>query len=332
MNIYDIAQKAGVSTATVSRVINGSKAVSDETRRKVSAIMAEEGFSPNVFARGLMVNSMKTIGVMTIDVRDLYYARSIHTIESEARKLGYNVVLCNTGVDITEKKRYLKLLLQKRVDGIILIGSVFSEKTDNDYISEAASKIPIVMINGYLEGHNIYSVLCNDSGAVKKAVDHLARLGHRNISFIYDVETYSAMEKLNGYKSAMLENGLQYSRASIFHAECGINGGYAAAKQLMLDNPECTAIIASEDILAVGALKAYTDAGYNVPENMSIIGYNNSVLAQCTNPELTSIENKVENIGFTAAHLLIKAINGKADGHRFVEEAELIIRKSVSAK
>lgn len=329
MNIYDIAQKAGVSTATVSRVINGSKSVSEETRRKVNAIMAQEGYSPNVFARGLMVNSMKTIGVMTIDVRDLYYAQSIHTIESEARGLGYNVVLCNTGVDMAEKKRYLKLLLQKRVDGIILIGSVFAEKTDNEYISEAASKIPVVMINGYLEGDNIYSVVCNDSGAVKEAVDHLVRLGHRNISFIYDVETYSAMEKLNGYKSAMQEHGLQYGGTSIFHVESGIKGGYAAAKQLMLDNPECTAIIASEDILAVGALKAYTDAGYNVPNDISIIGYNNSVLAECTTPELTSIENKVEKLSSVAVDLLIKAINGKAAHHRFVEKAELIIRKSV---
>src|SRR5689334_15616268 len=130
MNIYDIAEKAGVSIATVSRVLNGSSSVSEKTRKKVNEVMQDLGYTPNVFARGLMVNSMRTLGVMTIDVRDLYYANAIHTIELEARQRGYDLILCSTGEDINEKKKYLKLLLQKRVDGIILIGSVFKEKND----------------------------------------------------------------------------------------------------------------------------------------------------------------------------------------------------------
>ena len=220
MNIYDIAQKAGVSTATVSRVINGSKSVTEETRQKVSAIMSEVGYTPNVFARGLMVNSMKTIGVMTIDVRDLYYARSIHAIENEARKLGYNVVLCNTGDDIWEKKKYLKLLLQKRVDGIILVGSVFKEKSDNRHITEAAAEVPVVLINGYLEGNNIYSIMCDDNGAVKSAVKQLADMGHKAVSYLYDVETFSGMEKLGGFKSAIREYGLNSGHEKIGRASC----------------------------------------------------------------------------------------------------------------
>jgi len=329
LNIYDIAKKAGVSTATVSRVINGSKSVSAETRQKVSAIMLEAGYAPNIFARGLMVNSMKTIGVMTIDVRDLYYARSIHSIENEARKLGYNVVLCNTGQDISEKKKYLKLLLQKRVDGIILIGSVFKEKSDNQHITDAAAEVPVVMINGYLEGNNIYSIMCDDNKAVKSAVKYLVDKGHRAISYIYDVETFSGMEKLSGFRNAIHENSLPGGNNLILRTSRGMEGGYNAVRQLLEKGVEFTSLIASEDILAAGALKAFAEAGIDVPGKVSVIGYNNSVIAQCTTPALTSIDNKVEIISSTAASILISAINGKEVQHRTFEQADLIQRESV---
>ena len=329
MNIYDIARKAGVSTATVSRVINGSKSVSDKTRQRVSTIMTEDGYTPNVFARGLMVNSMKTIGVMTIDVRDLYYARSIYTIEKEARKLGYNVILCNTGEDISEKKKYLKLLLQKRVDGIILIGSVFKENSDNRHITEAAAEVPVVLINGYLEGKNIYSIACDDRGAVKTAVKHLADLGHKAISYIYDVETFSGMEKLEGFRSAIQEYGLSLGCDVILRTSRGIEGGYEAVRRLMKNGIKFTALLAAEDILAAGALKALAEAGIEVPGMVSAIGYNNSVIAQCTTPELTSIDNKVESISSTAVSLLFSAINGTEVPLKTIEQAELIHRRSV---
>lgn len=329
MNIYDIAKKAGVSTATVSRVINGSKSVSAETRQKVSAIMLEAGYAPNIFARGLMVNSMKTIGVLTIDVRDLYYARSIHSIENEARKLGYNVILCNTGGDIMEKKKYLKLLLQKRVDGIILIGSVFKEKADNQHITQTAAEVPVVMINGFLEGENIYSIMCDDSGAVQSAAGYLADNGHKSIAYIYDVETFSGMEKLSGFRKAVQELRLSGGNNLIFRTTSGIEGGSNAVRQLLKSGAEFTALIASEDILAAGALKALAEAGITVPGKIAVIGYNNSVIAQCTTPALTSIDNKVEYISSTAVNLLIRAINGNEVQTRTIEQAELIKRESV---
>ena len=329
MNIYDIAQKAGVSTATVSRVLNGSGSVSEKTRKKVSEVMEKEGYTPNVFARGLMVNSMKTIGVMTIDVRDLYYAHSIHAIENEARRLEYNVILCNTGDDISEKKKYLKLLLQKRVDGIILIGSVFKEKTDNHHITEASEEVPLVMINGHLEGQNIYSIMCDDRGATSNAVNHLVKLGHKDIVFLYDVETYSGMEKLGGFKSAMQEQGLPIGKETVIHTARGVEGGYEAVRQLLNSHVPFTAILVSEDLLAVGALRALAEAGIEVPGNVSVIGYNNSVIAQCTRPALTSIDNKVDYISSTAVSHLISVISGVSVPHRTLVSAELINRNTV---
>ncbi len=330
MNIYDIARKAGVSTATVSRVVNGSGSVSDKTRQRVGKIMAEAGYTPNVFARGLMVNSMKTIGVMTIDVRDLYFARSIYAIEREARKLGYNVVLCNTGEDISEKKNYLKLLLQKRVDGIILVGSVFKEKSDNRHIIKTAELVPVVLINGYLEGKNICSISCDDSEAVKAAAKHLVDLGHKDIAYIYDVETFSGMEKLKGFRNAIREYGLNSGYESLLPTFRGIEGGREAVRHLISKGIKFTAILASEDILAAGALKELAEAGIDVPGKVSVIGYNNSVISQCTTPELTSIDNKVELISLNAVSLLINAINGTEVQPETIERAELVQRKSVS--
>ncbi len=329
MNIYDIAQKAGVSTATVSRVLNGSSSVSEKTRRKVSRIMAEAGYSPNVFARGLMVNSMKTIGVMTIDVRDLYYARSIHAIENEARRMGYNVILCNTGEDIQEKEKYLRLLLQKRVDGIILIGSVFREKSDNRHITDAAEKVPVMMINGHMDGRNIYSIMCDDSAAVGEAAAYLSGLGHREVAYLYDVETFSGMEKLNGFRKAAQELGLQQDPRMTVQTGRGIEGGYEAVRRLLREKTPFTALLASEDILAAGALKALHEAGIKTPEDVSVIGYNNSVIAQCTMPELTSMDNRVDSVSTNAACLLIDAINGKPVPARTIVPAELVRRSSV---
>jgi len=328
MNIYDIAQKAGVSIATVSRVINGSTAVSEKTRNKVTQVMTELGYTPNVFARGLMVNSMKTVGVMTIDVRDLYYAAAIHAIELEMRERGYDVILCNTGGEIKEKMKYINLLLQKRVDGIILVGSVFKEKSDNRHLIETAQKIPLVMINGYIKGDNIYSIMCDEASAVYKTVEYLHTKGHKQIVYIYDADTFSGREKLNGFKKVIQEKGLDFGANQMIKADKGIEGGYKAVEHLFAKKVSFSAIVTAEDSLAVGAMKKLREAGIRVPEDVAVVGFNNSLLAQCTTPTLTSIDNKVEAISSTAAKMLVDAIEGKNVPERTVVAPELVIRES----
>ena len=186
MNIYDVSNKAGVSIATVSRVLNGNAKVSSATRNKVLDAMKELDYTPNVFARGLGLNTMKTIGIMCIDSSDIYLAYAVYYLELELRKHGYDSILCCTGKDYTNKKKYLELLLSKRVDGIILAGSQFVENTNihnNDYIINAAKDIPIVLVNGYLDAPNIYSVMCNDEIAIYNATNLLINNGHRNIVY-----------------------------------------------------------------------------------------------------------------------------------------------------
>jgi len=326
MNIYDIARKAGVSIATVSRVINGTGPVSEKTRDRVTKVMEELGYTPNVFARGLMVNSIKVLGLLTIDVRDLYYASAIHTIEVEARQRGYDVILCSTGNDINQKKKYLKLLLQKRVDGIILVGSVFKEKTNNSHILEAARDVPVVMVNGDVEGDNIYSVICDDSFGIYSAVGHLVKNGRKDIVFINDVDTFSGIAKTKGFKNGMKEYGLNLKQDSIIKTTEGINGGYAAVEKLINEGKKISAIVAAQDILAVGVLKRLQEAGIKVPEDIAVIGYDNSLISCCTTPELTTVDSKVEAISSLAIKTLIDVIEGKNVPVKTVITPELVIR------
>lgn len=178
MNIYDVSKKAGVSIATVSRVLNGNPNVSEKTRARVHAVMNELGYTPNVFARGLGLGSIKTIGIMCSDSSDPYLAHAIYYLERELRVNGYDSILCCTGNSLETKQQYFNLLRSKKVDAIILAGSKFIEPKvkDNTYIIDGAQEIPIMLVNGYLEGDNIYSTVCDDRMAVHKATGSAHRL------------------------------------------------------------------------------------------------------------------------------------------------------------
>ena len=204
MNIYDVSKKAGVSIATVSRVINGNNNVSEKTKQKVLSVMKEIGYTPNVIARGLGLNTMKTIGIMCTDSSDVYLANAVYYLERELRSNGYDAILCCTGNDLSTKKDYLELLLSKRVDAVILVGSKFLETkaADNKYIIEAAEKLPIMLVNGYLDAPNIYGTLCDDESAVYEVTDALIRSGRRNIVYLYTSTSLSGQCKLAGFKKA----------------------------------------------------------------------------------------------------------------------------------
>ena len=164
MTIYDISEKAGVSIATVSRVLNGSSNVSEKTKQKVLDVINQCEYTPNAFARGLGLNTMKTIGIMCADSSDLYLAKAIYYIEQKLRGNGYDSILCCTGYDLENKKSCMNLLITKKVDGIILVGSnfVYDKDTENRYILDAASQVPVMLLNAALEAPNVYSILSDD--------------------------------------------------------------------------------------------------------------------------------------------------------------------------
>lgn len=331
MNIYDVAKEAGVSIATVSRVLNDPSLVSEKTRRKVEHVLELHNYTPNAIARGLVVKSMKTIGVLTIDIRDIYYANVAYTLETEFSKHGYNVILCNTGGDSEEKAKYIRMLSEKKVDGMILVGSVFKDDKINNLIEVISKEIPIVIVNGYVNSPNTYSIVCDDAHGVESCVDYLYNLGHRNFAYIQDADTYSALEKTQGFINGLNKYGLPLCENNIIKVNRGIDGGISAIDTLFTNKSNnLTAIIAGEDITAIGALKRLTSYGKNVPEDISVVGFNNSEFTRCCTPELTSVDNKMIEMGTIAATVLRNILEGKEAPNKTIVIPVVVVKSSTS--
>lgn len=304
MNIYDISQKTGVSTATVSRVINGSSSVSEKTRQKVLDAIEEYGYTPNVFARGLGLNTMKTVGVLCADSSDPYLAQAVYCVEEHLRKSGYDVILSCTGYDHAEKERGMESLLSKRVDAVILVGSNYVENTDelNMYIIKSAKTVPVMIINGSINVPNVYCTVCDDYSAIYEITEKMIAAGRKSPLYIYNSESYSGIRKLTGFKDALTRNGIKFGDNNILFVGSRKPGGRTfpvnivknAVAKLAADGHFFDCAIASDDILAAGAVKYAHEAGLKIPEDFAVAGYNNFDLCECCEPELTSVDNHLD--------------------------------------
>ena len=279
MNIYDIAKEAGVSISTVSRVMNNKGNVNAATRKKVEAILDKHDYTPSAIARGMVSKTMKTVAVLTVDIRVPHYARTVYTIEREFSHRGYEVAICNTGGELEETAKYLKTMLEKKVDGIVLVGSIFNTLCKKDEIGNMIKNTPVVLANGKLELPNSYSVLVDDRYGVSLAVEHLLKRGHLDMYYLKDMDTVSARLKSEGFIKALESHGKKF-----------------------------TAIVCGEDITATGAVKAALRAGLRVPEDVAVTGYNNSEYARICEPRLTTIDNKPEMVAMMSVQLLTSLI------------------------
>ena len=324
MNIYDIAKRAGVSIATVSRVLNHSPNVSQKTRERVEAVMKESNYTPNVFARGLGLNSMKMIGVLCTDVSDIFYAQAVSIIENNLRREGYHAILCCTGSEMKSKKKSIELLLSKRVDAIILVGSAFQEQFDHSHIEAAAKKVPVIIINGLIELPNTYCILCDEYKAVFQTVSSMLSGGCRKILYLYDTQTYSGMKKLMGYQDACGAFGIPYEQQIIQKVPKNLE----SVTQIVLESRDeegrfpFDGVMASEDLLAIGALKALK--GKKIP----VVGINNSVLAECSTPALSSIDNMLLSLCTTSVQILSQIFEDYTVPQKISYNAKLIERES----
>lgn len=328
MNIYDIAAAAGVSIATVSRVLNNSPRVSEGTRRRVTAVMERERYVPNAFARGLGLNSMRMVGVMCTDVTDMFYAKAVGCTERFLKAQGMDILLCSSGSRLEDKKEKLAWLVSRGVDAVILIGSAFKEKRDNSHIKAAAEKLPVIIINGYIDLPNVCCVVCDERGAVRENVTGLVREGYRRLAYFYDAENYSGTEKLAGFREGAEECGLTDNDISVVRCEKSPASAKSEFLKLMSEGRMPQAVVASEDLLAAGVLGALAEKEITLP----VIGFNNSVIAECTYPSLTSVDNMLEAMCETAVSLLERIGKNKTAPSKTVLSAELIERESYKRK
>ena len=331
MTIYDISEKAGVSIATVSRVLNGSNNVSEKTKKKVLDVINQYEYTPNAFARGLGLNTMKTIGILCADSSDLYMAKAIYFVEQLLRSNGYDSILCCSGYDLENMKKSMNLLITKKVDGIILVGSTYicDKEEDNKYILDAASQVPVMLLNGALDAPNVYSILSDDFSSMYDATTHMINSGVKDILYFYNSTSYSGKKKLAGYRTAMENAGLLKSGNLMQFYQGSHEDIPAMAEHLSkLAQKGITfhGVVAANDTLALGAVKYAREAGLKMPNDLSIIGYNNSMLTNTCEPELTSIDNKLETLCQHLITTLMGVLNGNEMPKKTVFSGELVKR------
>lgn len=313
MNIYDIASLAGVSIATVSRVLNGSEKVSEKTRARVMAVIEKEQYTPNLFARGLDQGTIHSVGIIVPDISDLYMSDCVSVLEKGLEEKGYSCILACSGYEKKSKASSVQMLLDKMVDALILVGSTYAgngnDPEETGYIRAAAEKIPVFIVNGIVEGSNIYCNICNDRQAVYEATSLLISHGRKNILFLTNSGSYSALQKLQGYREALKRHGLPVSEDMILHPE----GRIHAVRDYLLNTPlpPFDAVICAEDFLAIGAVKYAHVRGIRVPEDLEVIGYNNSSLAVSCEPELTSIDSRVDKLCRNTVNFLVRRLETK---------------------
>lgn len=339
VNIYDVSEHAGVSIATVSRVLNQSDKVAEKTRNKVLASIKALGYQPNVFARGLGLGSMKTIGIMVTDASDTFLAKCVYHTEQELKRHGYSAILTCTGEELSSKKRSLKRLMSKQIDGLILIGSSYAEEkvSDQDYLRKAARSIPVVLINGRMDGKGIYCIYSNDFEAMFQTTSALLAAGRRRILYLYWADSYSGRQKLAGYRAAMGAAGVRVNGRYLIRISkelaaidsCLRNQIASMSDEQSDSNPHSCpvdAVIGAEDIFAVAALKLAQEYGVAIPDQVQIIGYNNSILSQCTMPELTTIDNHCADMAKGAASILIQVLEGQQTSQETMVPCRLVQR------
>ncbi len=330
MNIYDIAELAGVSIATVSRVVNDSPKVSEKTKEKVLKIMEEHHYTPNVFARGLGLNSMKTVGIICPDVSDAYMANAVAHLEKSLRCYGYDCILYCSGYAYEDKVEAVRLILQKRIDALILVGSNYAGDGGGqatEYFRSAAREIPVFLLNGYVRAPEVYCILADNYQAVYDAVTDLIEDGRKRILYLYDSTSYSGLEKLRGYEEALYDNDLPVLDELKIFVRNSIEVVQEHLKELSRQEIlDFDAVVASDDGLAVGAVKYVRSKNLRIPEDVSIIGYNNSELSVCCEPELSSIDSKGKELCETAVDYMMHYLSGHPIRHKKMVPCQLIRR------
>jgi len=329
VTIKDIARLANVSVTTVSRVINNKpEGVSEETRQKILKLVKELGYQPNAIARGLVTKKTKTIGLIIPDISNPFFPDIARGVEDSAHIYGYNVFLCNTDDNLEKESEYIKALKEKYVDGIIFTSSSIPK---HEHIIELVeSGIPVVIMDRRVDSENIYGVFLDNYEGGYIATKHLIDLGHRKIGCITGpLHTKSARERLEGYKKALLDSGIEIDEKLIFEGDYKIKGGITGAERLLKDNKDISAIFACNDLMAYGAYKTIRSFGYKIPEDISVVGFDDIQLSQILEPQLTTVRQPAYDMGLTAARMLIKLIEDKKLKKKIINfKPQLIIRQS----
>ena len=313
MTIKDIAKAAGVSTATVSRVLNNPDAVSDKRRVHVLQTIEKLQYTPNLLARELKTNSTKVIGVLLPDIKNTFAPSVIENIVQTMNQHDYHTLLCITNADPLLERQCLQMLIRKRVEGLVFLGSRHYNGENDNYIEQLAQKIPVIMID-YLDKPSVSHVMVNEVEGAYQATKYLLQLGHKRIAFLNgDPDGYTTYHyKLQGFLRAMNElpaDSISYRQILV---SPDYMGGYDAASILLKQNSwRPTAIFAAGDQIAVGVYRAAQEIGIAIPKELSVIGFSGSLVSMSVHPPLCTVAQFPKEIGEQTALLMLRFLQGK---------------------
>ncbi|MEK0317465.1 LacI family DNA-binding transcriptional regulator [Cohnella sp. 56] len=324
--IKDIAQKTGVSIATVSRVIHGLTGYSDKTRELVMKAAEELGYRPNAIARGLVSRRTQTIGVLFPQVSGSYSAELLHGIEEAANERGFSIIVCNTAREGERTMKYLRVLREKQVDGIVFASQFVLAAYEQEL---AAMRVPVMLVNTLPERSDLSYIKVDDREASREATEHLVRLGHREIAMIAGTpdDPVAGQPRVDGYRDALEAGGIAYREALVACGGFCLDGGRRAMERLLADAPSLTAVFAASDEMAAGALAAALERGLRVPDDLSIVGYDDLIFARMVHPPLTTIRQPLSEMGRLATERLIARIKGEPYSDGSIIVAHTLVKR-----
>ena len=324
--IADVAARAGVSMMTVSRVINRSGYASPNTRARVEEAIAELGYVPNAVARHLRSKRTKTIALVVSDITNPFFTTIARGVEDVASPRGYAVMFANTDENEREEIEYLQMLAQRQIDGVLLVPAGNSAEP---FRLLSSQKIPVVVIDRRVPIRKLDEVRCDSEDGAYRLVRHLLDLGHRKIAAITGTRHIStSTDRVAGYERAMREAGLP--PGPVMYDSYRLDGGYRRAKQLVEGDERPTAILATNNFLAFGALRALREAGLHVPDDISLVTFDDLPVEWHDDPFLTCLAQPAYELGRRAAQLLLEQLETGAKSKRqvIVLPGELIVRRS----
>ncbi len=314
MNIHEVAKKANVSIATVSRVLNNKPNISPKTYQKVMNVLNETGYSPNAIARGLKHNSMNMIGIIVDDIRNLYRAHVIYHLENLLSLEGYSTIVINAG---TKGNSLFSLISQQhQFDSLIFVGSSMSTQEVSNFISSFYSDKPVLMFNGQLDLPNVISVICDEARGMQMMTDHIYRTGRRQFLYVNYGKNHASQRKFSGFSSKLAELNLNFSNNCIFEAPTDdFEGGYSAGQAIIDSGLPFDAVVCCLDLTAMGVIQVLRQYGYTIPTDVSVSGFDNLIYGKLTPPFLTSVDGKIQELADIAVEKLLLALKGESAYH-----------------
>lgn len=327
-SIKDVAERAGVSVATVSRVLNHDPRVKAHLRQRVLEAVAELDYHPSRIARGMRNQTVAVIGLIISDIQNPFFTALVRAVEDVAYSHQYTVILCNSDEDPQKEQLYARVLIGERVSGVIIVPTC--QEACHLLLKRG---LPLVVVDRKLPGVKADSVTLDNTAGAYAATRHLIQLGHTRIGLVSaPLHVSVGLERRLGYEKAMLEAGLPLDETLIRTGDFKETGGYRATKDLLRLDPRPTAIFVVNNLMTTGALQAIHELGLRIPEDLSVVGFDDMPWLSLLTPPLTAVRQPVYEIGRAAAQLLFERINLDTVGpnREIVLQPELIVRGSAA--